>query len=225
LKTLFHEGRKDQFFDADLAIELYNSYLVTLDEDTMEELILQIGTLVDVVCSLDIGPSVGQCNHSTLKSDAIQLVYFKLIEGKISTRNSRAFMNYLWVLIRNSMIKSIRELNPQRFDSWVSNNDPTAGAVDSHLGAEARMYAHQLRAHAFNVFKADIRFSGNERKACIFIAECLLGLRKLDTKAARFRFKITEGRTTFLTNYVKYLIKNSADAVRQIDERIVANES
>jgi hypothetical protein len=224
VKQLFQEGRKDQFFDADLAMELYETFLVTLDDGIMEELLLQIGTLVDMVCQFDIGPSIGECNHPALKADAIQLVYLKLIEGKISTARPRSFMNYLWKLIRHSMLHTIKDLlYQQRFEDWV---DSVAGEVDdSVVDAEARIYAQQIAQHALHIFKADIRFSGKEHDACVFIAECLLGLRRLDPKTARFRFRISESRVNFLIRYATYLLKHSADVAKEIDEGVAANDS
>ena len=210
---------KEMPFDRDLSLDLYKMYLSTNREDVLEELLLQIIPLINIVCKLDIDYTVGECNLPMLKTEAIEHIFFKLREARFPVDNPRTFMNYLWVMIRNAMVQAIRDnLSSKPFQSWVYV--PPTGRIEDFDDAEARLYASQLRYHMFNIFKADIRFVGNERDACIFMAECMLGFRKLDPMTARFRFRLSRPRVNFLYQYVRYLLKNAAHAVRQIDRRI-----
>jgi hypothetical protein len=54
---------------------------------------------------------------------------------------------------------------------------------------------------------ADIRFEGDEYRACVFIVSCMLGFVNLSPGNVKYRYKMTAKRVSFFITYVNYLVR------------------
>lgn len=212
----------DGTYDPEMACIVCCMYTDTRDRDLLQETLFQLAPLISLVAKRNISPSMGAGNTDILKADALEKVYFVLEERfDVPVDNHKSFTHYFWSVIYNSMIDSIKNTtNAQVFDYYTVASEPLLGTLCTHELLEMKMYAEQIEGLLLHAVTGEIRFTGNERKACIHIAKCMLKHSKLSPASARFKFKITKAKTQYLIQYVEILMRKSAIWIKAMDDSI-----
>lgn len=209
-------------FDQEIA---YDLYVIYRQEQSCfpEELVRQLASLVAKVFRIDFAPAdrIDQDEASLMQADALEHLYLSISQGNVQMRQdtSSNFRSYLWVTARNAMLMSMRTMKSSEFDLWEGCAEPEVGRLITQHDSEQRLYINELRVLTLSAFKADVRFSGDDARACVFIASCFLGLHDLDPMAAKAKYKLTDAKTKFLMQYTRCALQSSVYAVREIDER------
>lgn len=219
-------------YDSHLACSLFAAWKngVSDKQAILQELLLQLAPLVTIVTRYEINPTINEIDIEVLKMEALEYVFFALTQEYIPPHikeDHQTFTRYFWTMIKIALIHSFhRTCDAQVFDfSLVCAEHPPAGRVTQHEDVEIRLYIGQFHKLVLTTAINDIRFHGKEKKACIFIGKCLLGLLDLHPQSARFRYGITKPRAQFLVQYMEHLLKRAAYAVKQIDEAIGVTKS
>lgn len=224
----------DAIYDSHLACSIFaawkNGASVCDKKMLLQELLLQLAPLVNVIAIAEMNPALGEANIEVIKMEALEYVFFTLTQEYVPVHIScdhRTFTGYFWTMIKRGMIKSFhRTCDAQVFDySQICSEHPPAGRVPRHEDAEIRLYIDQFHKLVLETAINDIRFEGKEKKACIFIGKCLLGLLDLHPLSARFRYNLPKQRALFLVQYMEHLLKRTAYTVKQIDEAVGVTNS
>jgi hypothetical protein len=187
----------------------------------LQELLLQLAPLVDIVAASELNPNLGDGTIDVLKSEALEHVFFTLAQEYIPSRiaeNPRTFTGYFWTMIRIGLIRSLhRTCDPQVFDFYLVCSDPPCGRLCKHEDVETRVHIRQFYDLVLHTAINDIRFEGKERRACIYIGKCLVGVFDLHPLSARFRYKLPKSKVVFLIQYMEHLLRRTAYELRQLD--------
>jgi len=211
------------YFDEEIAYDLFGLYCRGELNPFPDELIRQLAALVAKVFRIDFAPTdrIDLYEASLMQSDALEHLYLVVSQGDIQMRRDTSgnFRSYLWATARNAMLMSMRTMKCSEFDLWEGCAEPETGRLITQHDSEQKLYFNELRVLTLSAFKADVRFSGNDARACVFIASCFLGFCDLDPMAAKARYKLTDAKTKFLMQYTRCALQSSVYAVRAIDER------
>jgi hypothetical protein len=220
------EGLFDGYFDPGITLDLMVHYQNAPPEEEVEiilrELTNQIGSLINIIFRMEVSGSVSaeEFDGRSAMTDTLEHVYELLVKSrdKFPTDNERLLTRYLWVTIKRELIWSIGRYYSQEFEFWKVCSEPPSSKMTSYKNAEDNLYMFQLRRAIYRLFKADVRFNGKEKDACLFMASCMLGFRNFDPSSARLRYTLQRNKAAFLLQYTRYLLQSSYYAVRQIDE-------
>lgn len=223
-------GYFDGDWDPDLSCILFHSLTNgTKEEDkegVLHELIHQMAPLVQLVATVEINPGLGGHNIDVVKLEALEYLYFMLLSKSSVpphvSLNSWTFTRYFWTVIKRGMHASIRKNYDQPvFDPILCGlEEPIYGRVLKHDDIEHRLYLDQFYKTVLKVCAEDIRFKGVERRACIYIGMCIVGLLDFEPMSAKYRFGLNNIRTKFLVSYMEHLVKATVREVRRVDEEI-----
>lgn len=209
-------------YDPDLACALADAYFNGA-HDVLNELLNQLVPLIDRVAFVEqIGFSIGEANLEVLKADALEWVFVQFNNAElIPTHDPWVFSRYLWTMIKNAMLKSLEEDSPDVFEYAQLVGAPEDGCIYGrvlqHSDVDNHVAATQLREAALRILSADIRFDGRERKACMFMATCMLGMVDASPGYAKFRYRISPSRFVFLESYTVHLLQVALETAREID--------
>lgn len=219
----------DELYDPFLSCNLLSAYKNGVSEDDKKELlcelVYQLAPLVGKVAMVEMNFNLGQHTLDVLKLEALEYVFFTLKNDYIPRHiweDDYTFTRYFWTIIKRGLNQSYeKNVVPSVFDFWHMGYDqPHTGRVPSHDDAEIALYLNQFYKTVLRVAVRDIRFVGVEKKACIYIGQCLFGLRKYHPMSARFKFNLHKDRTMFLVQYMEHLLKVTANEIKRIDDSI-----
>lgn len=215
----------DGLYDSFLALSMYESYSNgSRTNDVLNELLRQIGPLIAIVAKAEIGPnSMGEGNFDVLRVEALERVYEVFESRIIDTDDPREFTAYLWTTIRRAMLRTIeREARPWDYDGKHTYSDVDIDDVGTTctalLCAEAKLYLSSFNQIVYSVFKADMRLTGSERDAALYVAKQMLAEDPPTSGTIRFRFGLSKARARFVTSYTRCSLKTSRIAVRRVDD-------
>lgn len=220
-------------YDSFLACCVYESWREAPEgkskEVLLSELLMQLAPLATIVAIDTCNPNIGDENIYILKSEALEYVFFVLKQEYIPeyiTRNTGTFTGYFWTTIKRGIIKSYHaSYEDSVFDYAEAGTTPPTARLDRHEDADIRLYMNKFYRLVLSAAINDIRFVGNERKACVFMCKCILGLLEFHPLSARVRYKIPKSRAMFLLQYTEHVIKQAMITVEQIDEGIAAQRT
>ena len=223
-------GYFDGAWDPDMACSLFHAFTNGIKKEDREgvlnELLYQMAPLVQLVASIEVNPSLGGHSIDVVKLEALEYLYFMLISDSFVpphvSQNSWTFTRYFWTVIRRGLNKSIHSNYDQPvFDPiFCGLEEPLYGRVLKHDDIEHRMYLDQFYKTVLKVCAKDIRFRGIEKKACIYIGMCIVGLLDFQPMSAKYRFGLKNKRTKFLVAYMEHMIKVTVREIRRVDEEI-----
>jgi len=198
-------------------------------EELLTGLIDQLAPLVRVVTATEMNPTIGEHTLDVIKLEALEYVFFFLSDEYIPPhvyQDSTVFTRYFWTVIKRGVLASYSRTYPHLVYDFLNmgHETPQAGRLKTHNDTETAIYMNQFYKVVLRVAVRDIRFDGKEKKACIYIGRCLLGLLSYHPLSARFRFKIPKERTMFLVQYMEHLLKATAHEIKRVDEAIGAND-
>lgn len=218
-------------YDADFACLLFQLFRngATPAEKTelLDALINQLAPLVNTVSATMYTPDLGSHNINVFMLEALEHVYMSLVsETKYIPehveQNSKSFTRYFWSMIRFSMDDSYRRNYSPRVFDYVGKGyeEPLSGRLKNHGDSEIKLYTDQFYKKVLKIAVNDVRFVGKEKKACILIGKCLLGLKDMHPQAVRFKYGIAKERTMFLVQYMEHLLRVATKELRRVDESI-----
>lgn len=223
------EGSYDPCFSSCLLYAYKNGATKEQKKELLSQLVYQLAPLVSKVASIELNFNIGQKSLDVLKLEALEYLFFVLTEEYIPSHvvdDENTFTRYFWTIIKRGLQSSYnKNYVPAVFDfANIGHEEPYKGRVRTHEDVEIQIYLNQFYKSVLRIAVRDIRFEGKEKKACIYIGRCLLGLLKYHPLSARFKYKINKERALFLVQYMEHLLKVTAHEVKRIDESIGVNE-
>jgi len=220
----------DETYDPDLSCLLFHALTNGTKEkdkpEVLNELVHQMAPLVKLVASVELNPNLGGHSTDVIKLEALEYLYFMLISDAYVpphiSQNSWIFTRYFWTIIKRGLQSGYRKNYDQPVFDCIEygREEPIYGRVPTHSDTETRIYLTQFYRTVLQTCIDDIRFTGVEKKACIYIGMCLIGLINFHPHSARFRYGLKYARARFLTDYMEHLIKATIYEVRRIEDEI-----
>jgi hypothetical protein len=198
-------------YDKEIIYWLLIEYLKDRDNGVLNDLLTNIAPLVNLVA---IGFSCNQdCDIDLISVEALEHIYFLLISDKVDEIPMDTYNHlstFLWIVIKRSFIDSLRRnrlIDTSSLESPLKSNEYTYSRSLSYKNFDLRLYMEDFNSMLFYMVVADIRFEGDEYRACVFIVSCMLGFVNLSPGNVKYRYKMTTKKVSFFTTYINYLVR------------------
>lgn len=206
LLTKCEKGR----YDAPQALHSYGLWLTTGRRTYFHECWRRSLPLIDTMLRKEF-PSV----RSSDKGEFVTLASYKLwnIISKRHVPNTDQFHRYLRTCIARVIITEITKLIRQR-EIPPEADPPRIARLKSHRDVETLLFLADLPDLVRSRVEAKVRFDGNERTACLYIADRFLAGKTPVMEVLRDDYKIQHA--AFLCEYVLILIREALYAYKDI---------
>jgi hypothetical protein len=188
----------------------YSLYLLyeNGDDSVLNELLTALCPLVRKCSRLECS-SVSSGDQGMIEADALNEVYRVLENKSVPITCDRVFTRYLATVINRTFRDSLNELHQQTFEFWKVAQYPDGGRIVSQLDVDAELYRTQIVREILKTIYSRIRFRDSEREACMFIVDCVLGVKDVDPKVVRRKHLLKSRRCKYLINYVNILVRST----------------
>ena len=193
-------------YDSELSHSMYIAYEEgdeSIIEDLLASLCPLIGRTVRRVITTDKG------NQDEVEADALSEVYRIVIEKTLPYHHHLVYTKFLRTSIRRSIANSFTRLSPSVFEFWRVSDTPYPDGNFELALAHGRIYRSQVAKAIQSEVRAKIRFLNNEKEACYFILDCVVGIVDSDPRVGvKRRFSIHGRRCDYLIRYIEILARS-----------------
>jgi hypothetical protein len=179
-------------------------------------------------CLYELAPVIGQMvriNFGTydpltvesLCTDILGGIFTVITADRLSFENEYCFIGYVKRCALNFALNYSREYETKEFDLFFRCTNPPVGRVNQHSDIDIKLLCSQRIDLIMDLFVKDIRFIGKEKKAAIFILECVLERRDNNVKEVCVRFGVSRNRLAYLINYTNIMLKDLTKYVVELD--------
>jgi len=207
-------------YDPYLAFSLCSAYRESKDKEVLEILLKQLVPLIDMVLKSEVRSLVHSEDSEMLKCDALVKVYEVISAFDIPSESPSGFTSFLYTVIHRSFIDSLRRSKSKVFDIGSISLVPTSGRLRSHKDVEDSIYINQFILLVQSLLEQDIRYTGKERSACVYMSQCMLGINHNDPMSAQHIFRLSKHRCKYLAQYIQILLRSISCWLRELDEAI-----
>lgn len=200
-------------FYALTTFELFKLYLN--DRSLLSDLLVCIAPLIGRISRVNM--SLSPLDAEFICTDALGSLCELLMRSpeKFPTHHASDFTKYLTTTIKMFQLQSINATASIKLDP-DSGRVPPYGRTRTQQDAEAAIYTRQRVGLLMKLLADEIRFDGDEKNGCLFIAECLLLLRSDKMDDVIVRYNLTARRARYLIDYTRVLVKDLTTYVAQL---------
>lgn len=199
------------------AFELFRLYLEDRSQSLLTDLLMCLAPLVQHVGKVEL--VLSPLDFELACCDALSHMCELLLKRpeRIPVNCSTDFSRYMWVVVRISMISSLKSLAPHEFDKHCVGAMYPAGRIRTHHDADCHIDLCNKTKLARKLIEDEVRFTGREKQACLFIAECLLRMRNNKPEEVSVRYSLGIMKTNFLIEYTEVLVRDMTKFVSTVE--------
>lgn len=210
----------DSYYDSKIAFEVFRLYLE--DPSLLGILLEYTAPMIGFVARSE--PAFHYytpLDKEFIFSDIFAKMFFSFKEkGDYYPANRDSdFSRYLYRMVRNTMINCLRGYIMKELEGDPAMLYPQA-RQETYWDAEHKVIIEQRLQLVRDLFEKECRFDGNESKACVFLAECFLGMRQDNPKIVNIRYRINNAKKVeYLSEYTRVVLKDLIGYVREQDSQ------
>jgi hypothetical protein len=196
----------------------YQMFLLYLEDNTLfDQALRSVAPLIGSVVCFTV-PS-DPLNVEFICSDVFGQIYdvFRRKSHLFNIESETTWNNYLYIVIRNTLINTIKQDSKAEIPSGIFELEQISNySANPSATLNEFIDRQQTDELVLNLIPHEIRFVDGEYKACIFLAEIMLGKRKNKYTDICPRF-VEFKRVNFFIRYVQLLIEDLRDYVTTSD--------